>query len=271
MSTMSVKTGIKDFSSSSQGTLKNEKVPESVQREIRDNYGDGKSLGDVLNRVANSNWEDQNQRLKGVGNNQLNRDAFFQLMIAQMKNQDPTEPIKSHDMAAQLAQFSSLEKMGNIDETLIEMKSKSEPVERMQVLGFIGKTVQGDSSQIYHDHHQSKHDFQFHLPKGAEDVRIHVKDRDGQTLRSYNMKHLEEGGHQVSWNGRNGQGLMVPPGYYQFAIEAKTSEGNQLHVDTAFSGKVTGINYTEKGPVLLVGNKSVRLNEVRKIGQGPTL
>src|SRR4051812_35234670 len=73
-----------------------------------------KPLGDIANQIVDPNWVDS-EKTKRVGNNELNKDAFFKLMLAQMKNQDPTSPLQSHEMAAQLAQFTSLEKLSNIN------------------------------------------------------------------------------------------------------------------------------------------------------------
>jgi flagellar basal-body rod modification protein FlgD len=63
-----------------------------------------------------------------------------------MKNQDPTNPLKSHEMAAQLANFSSLEQMQNMNSTLTELKNGQKPSENYQALNLIGKAVAGDSS-----------------------------------------------------------------------------------------------------------------------------
>ena len=54
----------------------------------------------VLNKAADKNWVDDNKRVAGHGNDKMDKDAFFKLMIAQLKNQDPMNPLKNHEMAA---------------------------------------------------------------------------------------------------------------------------------------------------------------------------
>ena len=65
-------------------------------------------LSAVLNKAADANYVDDGKRIKGRGNPNLDKDAFFKLMLTQLKQQDPMNPLKNHEMAAQLAQFSTL-------------------------------------------------------------------------------------------------------------------------------------------------------------------
>ncbi len=55
------------------------------------------------------------------GNDSLDKGAFMQLLVAQMKNQDPTEPTSNEEFIAQLAQFSSLEEMQGVNENLVAL------------------------------------------------------------------------------------------------------------------------------------------------------
>ena len=80
-------------------------------------------VGQVLNRLSDPNYVDPNQKVRGTGSNSMDKDAFFKLMLTQLKYQDPTNPMKNHEMAAQLAQFSGLEQMSNMNSTLSEIKN----------------------------------------------------------------------------------------------------------------------------------------------------
>ena len=54
------------------------------------------NVGEVLNKIADPNWTDPAKKVRAVGSDKLDKDAFFKLMLAQLKNQDPTNPLKSH-------------------------------------------------------------------------------------------------------------------------------------------------------------------------------
>ena len=224
----------------------------------------GEDVGAVLNKVADPNWIDPSKKMRAVGNNQLDKDAFFKLMLAQMKNQDPTNPMKSHEMAAQLANFSGLEQMQNMNTTLTEMKNANKPAEQFQALSLIGRSVAGDSTDLVRGKDDRDHDFKFEIP-GDADVTIKVRNPDGQIVRTYDLKNLKKGDNSITWNGQDDNGRTMPPGNYQFIAEAKTAQGQKLSVKTAFDGLITGVNFTPDGPVLLVGKQTVRLRDVRKI------
>jgi len=268
MSTMGVKLGTKAFGDI-QGTtptadMNNQPKNLSVgdqQKAFGDQNG---NVGDYLNKLADPNWVDPAKKMRTTGNDKLDKDAFFKLMIAQMKNQDPTNPLKSHEMAAQLANFSSLEQMQNMNASLNDLKNGMKPQENYQALNLIGKAVSGDSSKVTRNVNDKEHEFKFNLPMDTTEANIKVYNADGEVVRSYDLKGLKKGDNKITWNGQNDKGQNQNPGDYRFAIEAKAGE-KKIAVKTDFDGVITGINYTQEGPVLMVGNQSIKMRDVRKI------
>jgi flagellar basal-body rod modification protein FlgD len=223
------------------------------------------NVGDLLNKVSDPNWVDPSKKMRTVGNDKLDKDAFFKLMLAQMKNQDPTNPLKSHEMAAQLASFSSLEQMQNMNTTLTDLKNGQKPTEQFQVLNLLGKAVAGDSAKIVRAKGDKSHEFVFTLPAVAKEAEIRVKNADGELVKSYKLNNLKQGENRLPWNGQNETGTTVPEGEYQFFIDAKNEQGQKMAIKTEFEGQISGVNYTPEGPVLLIGNQSIRLRDVKKI------
>ncbi|WP_413288999.1 flagellar hook assembly protein FlgD [Bdellovibrio sp. HCB337] len=265
MGTMGVKLGTKAFGDI-QGSVPSSEINNKTNNlSVGDQakFGD-QSVGDVLNKLADPNWVDPAKKLRTVGNDKLDKDAFFKLMIAQMKNQDPTNPLKSHEMAAQLANFSGLEQMQNMNSTLTEMKNAQRPQENYQALNLIGKAVAGDSSKVARSQGDREHEFKFNLPMDTTDVNVKVFNAEGEVIRSYDMKNLKKGENKITWNGQDDKGTTQHPGEYRFAVEAKAGD-KKVAVKTEFEGVISGINYTNEGPVLLVGNQSIRMRDVRKI------
>ena len=225
----------------------------------------GQEVGDVLNKIADPNYVDPLKKVRAVGNDKLDKDAFMKLMLAQMKNQDPTNPLKSHEMAAQLAQFSSVEQMQNMNNTLTDMAKAQKPSEGFQALNFIGKSVSGDSAKLVRAKGDKDHEFNFALPADAADVEVKVRNSDGEIVRKVALHGLKQGQNSWTWNGKNEIGNASPVGEYSFIIEAKTAAGKKLAVKTDFNGMISGINYTAEGPVLLVGTQTVKIKDVRRI------
>ncbi|WP_374000721.1 flagellar hook assembly protein FlgD [Bdellovibrio bacteriovorus] len=225
----------------------------------------GENVGEVLNKIVDANWTDPSKKVRTAGNPSLDKDAFFKLMLTQMKNQDPTNPLKSHEMAAQLASFSSLEQMQNMNKSLDEMKNGQKPSENFQALNLIGKAVAGDSSKVVRGVNDKEHDFKFNLPMDASEVTVKVRDTEGNIVRTYNLKSLKQGANKLTWNGEDEKAMKALPGEYQFIAEAKTADGKKLGIKTDFDGMITGVSYSNEGPVLHVGNQAIRFSDVKKI------
>lgn len=263
MAVMGLKNGVKSFSESPQNEINRGDRTQAMTAQDLAQLG-GENIGDVLNKVADPNWVDPSKKMRAVGNDKLDKDAFMKLMLAQMKNQDPTNPMQSHEMAAQLAQFSSVEQLGNINDSLNELKQAQKPAESFQALNFIGKAVAGDSAKIARVRGDKSHDVSFKLPSDASDVTIKVKNPNGDLIRTVALKNQKAGDNAWTWNGLDENGKAAPAGDYSLFFEAKAGD-KKLSVQTAFEGMITGVNYTSEGPVLLVGTQSVKLKDVKKI------
>jgi len=261
---MNSKLGVNAFGATqTKPTSSNASQAQLTEADLKKLGGD--NVGDVLNKVADPNWVDPSKKMRTVGNDKLDKDAFFKLMLAQMKNQDPTNPLKSHEMAAQLASFSSLEQMQNMNTTLTEIKGGQKPTEQFQVLNLLGKAVAGDSSKILRNPGDKSHEFTFNLPMAAKEADIRVRNADGEVVKTYKLTGLKEGENRLPWNGQDEKGNATPAGEYQFFIEAKNEQGTKMAIKTEFEGQITGVNYAPEGPVLLIGNQAIRLRDVKKI------
>lgn len=222
-------------------------------------------LGAVLNKASNPNWVDPSKKVKGVGNSQLDKDAFFKLMLTQLKNQDPTNPLKNHEMAAQLAQFSTLEQMSNMNTTLTKIEGKNKDPEAFQALNLIGKTVAGDSSKVTRSQFDDNHDFNFNLPQDAADAKIKVTNAKNEVVREYKLNNLKAGANKISWNGMGDKGDKQPVGEYMFQIEATGANGQKQQVQTEFKGVISGLSFSPEGPILQVGKQTIKMRDVRQI------
>lgn len=264
MSTMGLKVGTKNWSDASPSTITKSDGVRNLGTGELSKLG-GENVGEVLNRMADPNWVDPSKKFRAVGNDKLDKDAFMKLMMAQLKNQDPTNPLKSHEMAAQLAQFSSLEQLQNVNTTLESMQAHQKPTETYQSLNFIGKAVAGDSSKVSRAKGDKYHDFTFTTPEKAALTTIQVKDEKGEVVRKVELRDLKAGANAWTWNGQNDNGQTVPAGEYRFVIEAKNEFDKKMEIKTDFEGIISGVNYTPEGPVLLIGNQAVKLKDVRQI------
>lgn len=265
---ISVKGGTQTFSNAAQSpSFKSDNTQTMSADEQKKFYGD-RNLGEVLNQVADPNWVDPS-KMRKVGGDSMGKDGFLKLFLAQLKNQDPTNPMKGHDLAAQLAQFTSLEKLNNIDDGIQSMnKAKTDGKSDFQVLNLIGKSVAGDSSKVFRSDLEETHDIRFRLPKEAARVKMEIVDAENKVIRTIEHHNVNSGANTISWNGINEDGQPSRVGAYQVKLQAFGGNGEKLAAFTKFEGKITGVNFTQDGTVLMVGDQAIRMQDIKKIYDG---
>ena len=264
MSTMGAKLGTKTWSEKPVKAEMSQTDVTNLTPDQKQKIG-AEDLNAVLNKAADKDWVDPSKKVAGHGNSNMDKDAFFRLMLAQLKNQDPMNPLKNHEMAAQLAQFSSLEQMSNMNTTLTKMEGKNSQPENFQALNLIGKTVAGDSSRVVRSKFDKAHDFNFNLPQDASEANVKLMSAKGELVREYKMTNLKSGANKISWNGKNEGGIEQAAGEFFFQVEAKNNNGNKIPVKTEFQGVISGLSFSAEGPILQVGSQTIKMKDVRQI------
>ena len=194
---------------------------------------------------------------------ELGRDQFLTLLVAQLKNQDPLNPMESADFTAQLAQFSSLEQLFGMNESLKDIQEALAAQESGDVLGYIGRSVKTFDSSIF-------------IKDGTMDSNVYdLQDRAEVTISIYNDQGLEirriyagwkdAGDHDLIWDGKDNRGDTVGDGIYTFELEAMDEEGFIVPYDTYLAGEVTGVTYQSGIAYLMIGNKLVAPENVIEV------
>ena len=268
---MSISRQTQNWSKSPQEqSLGNEKK-EVLSADEKQKYFNNEDVGEVLNKAADANWVDPEKKIRAVGNNSLDKDAFLKLLLTQMKNQDPTNPLKSHEMSAQLAQFTSLEKLTNIDESIKGLRKEQQPTQNFESLNLIGKMVSGDSSKVLRMEPSQTHTLRFQLKNDAAKVKVEIKDADANVIRTLEFNNLKAGRNEVTWNGQLEDGTPARVGEYQLNIYARNSFGKKVWAETRFEGMIDGLTFTPTGPLLQVGRQQIRMSDVEKIVAAPQI
>lgn len=210
------------------------------------------------------------RRLSGKkGRNEMGKDDFVKLMSAQLKHQDPLSPLKNEEMAAQLAQFSALEQMMNVNQNLEKMTAAQQPQENVLAASLIGKRVQTDTSRFQFAKGQQP-EIKFDLPSAAESVNIAVLNAKGETVREIEIGAAAKGPQAIRWDGKNGKNQEQAVGEYTFRISATGEGGKPMMVGTSTSGLVSGVVFEGGKAMLLVDDKKIALDTVGRIeADGP--
>jgi len=152
-------------------------------------------------------------------NDALGRDQFLTLLVAQLKHQDPLNPLDGTDFTAQLAQFSSLEQQFAMNENLEAIQDSLMAQESGNVLDYIGKTVKTNGNVIFAK--DGNPDSGAYTLEEPADVTIRIYDDQGLGVRRIYAGWQDAGEHSMGWDGRNDAGEGMAPGIYFYRVETE--------------------------------------------------
>ena len=185
----------------------------------------------------------------------LDMNSFLTMFTTQLKYQDPTNPLESYELAAQLAQFSSVEKLTSIESSMSEIKSYLAALNNAQMTQAVGKDVTGSSNIIQVTDNQTTK-AALDLDVDAAQVTARIISQSGETVRTLALGELASGEHDLKWDGRNDAGQKVASGIYAFEIEALGSDGNSLDAEPLVTGRAYALRMVDGNPYLVLDNEN---------------
>lgn len=200
-----------------------------------------------------------------TGGASMGQDDFLKLLVAQMRNQDPTNPMQSQEMAAQLAQFSSLNQLIGMNATLASQAQASQTIADAVNLNTatatLGRTVMAFGNQVAVGADTAP---EVTVDVGGTGGRATVTlfDAHGYPVASDRVGVIG-GGLQTIALGPNASAL--PPGAYTYQVTFDGVSGSAAQVTTYTVGTVDSLQATSSGPVLTAGPLSIPLSSVSAI------
>ena len=190
-------------------------------------------------------------------------DRFLALLVAQMKNQDPLNPLDNAQVTSQMAQLSTVKGIEDMNSTLEALAASMGVNQMAQAANLIGHgvLVPGDSISPA----QNEDVMGFELKRPADQVTIDIHDAGGNVVRSLNLGPREDGVSALAWDGLTNAGTPAPAGQYRFSVNAV--QGGQPVSSTALHlGLVNSVSQDSQGVQLnLAGSKNVSYADVRQI------
>ena len=226
-----------------------------------------------MNDVQSLNSQQQIQKLLNTtGPEQLDsnkealgKDAFLRLMITQLNNQDPLSPQDNSEFVAQLAQFSTVEGIGNLNNSFSSFASNMSSSQALQASSLVGRNVQVKTNVAGFNGTNSVKGF-VDLPAATGQVDVSVFSPSGDLVKVIPMGTLAAGDHTFSWNGLDENGAAVPAGNYSVRADALI-DGDMTQIDTYVGVNVDSVTLAAGGDVSLnlsgIGN--VPLSQIRTI------
>jgi flagellar basal-body rod modification protein FlgD len=191
------------------------------------------------------------------------QDAFLKLLVTQMQNQDPLNPMDNAQMTSQIAQLNTVQGINKLNTSVAALQTQLQASQNLQSTSFIGRTVLAPGSNISLTNGTAQ--MGVDLADVTDSTMIQVKDASGIVVRTFSMGPGVAGLNQITWDGKNDAGQTLPDGKYKFAVAA-TNNNQQVQASALTYGLVNSVSMSSTGVKLntnLLGD--VDVNSVRLV------
>jgi len=185
----------------------------------------------------------------------LGKDDFLNLLVAQLKNQDPLKPMDSSSFVAELAQFSQLEQSSNQSALLQKSLDAQSASLQYSLLPLVGRDVSIQGAVIQLGTTPATLDYS--LGQDAASVSLSILNASNQVIRAGTLGPQGAGAQHVVWDGQDQNGTAMPPGTYTYAITAFDAKNQAVPVTTTSRLTVSGIRLDGSQPMLASGDLTI--------------
>lgn len=191
------------------------------------------------------------------------QDRFLTLLVTQMKNQDPLNPMDNAQVTSQLAQLSTVTGIEKLNASVSTMSGNFQAAQNLQAANMIGHGVIAPGSNIALE--DGKSVFALELPQAADKVEILIKDASGATVRKLHLDVMPSGLNTMTWDGKTDSGDVAANGVYKFEVNASSGD-TKLDATTLSFGLVSSVTSGPQGAKLSVLNiGDITMADVRQI------
>ncbi|MDD0843891.1 flagellar hook assembly protein FlgD [Pseudomonas sp. Gutcm_11s] len=201
-------------------------------------------------------------------NKELGKNQFLELLVAQLNNQNPLEPQENGEFIAQLAQFSQVEGIEQLNSSMESLLSGYQSSQALQASSLVGRKVIIPTEKAVVDTSETFKG-SLVLPVTSSNVYVNVYDSAGKAVSRVNLGQQSAGNVSFMWDGKDSSGNLLPPGTYKFEAQATYSDGTK-GLYTLLPANVDSVTLGQNGGELmlnLAGLGSVALSQVQIIGQ----
>lgn len=197
----------------------------------------------------------------GAANVADNFNSFLQILTTQLKNQNPLEPLDTHQFTQQLVQFSSVEqavKQNDQLETLNKLISASLSA---NAVSYIDSqiTASGTVNQL----RNGKAEWIIDAGR-AGTANVTIKDAGGNIVREETLE-VKAGANPFTWDGTSTGGSALPDGQYSISVTGEDINGENISLETRLKARVDAVDFSTGEPVLLIGDMQVPMSLVESV------
>lgn len=190
-------------------------------------------------------------------------DRFLKLLVTQLKNQDPLNPMDNAEITSQMAQISTVSGIDKLNSTMQAMATAFSANQSLEATAMVGHRVLVPGSTLQLQNGAATGGLE--LLQAADRVSISIKDGSGQVVHRVDLGPQPAGVVSFQWDGVVDSGASAAPGSYSFAVEAAQG-GKKIDATALALGLVGGVMQGKTGVLLNVnGMGAVALSDVKQV------
>ena len=197
----------------------------------------------------------------------LDKNDFMLMLVAQLKNQDPLNPQDSSAFVAQLAQITQVEQTYNVNANLERLMAAQNSANSLSAVSLIGKVVSAQGSQVALTS-GTPSTLNFTLPSAATQVKVEIRDANGNIVRTLTQGATETGAGNIAWDGKDDNNNTLVSGKYSFSVSGTDASGQTIQGTSMIQGQVSGVRLAGSTLVLTVNGLDVPLASVLEVKGG---
>lgn len=193
------------------------------------------------------------------------------MLVTQMRNQDPMNPLDGADFASQLAQFNSVEQLIGVNNELQVLRQGQDLMSMSMInsmaTSLTGKTVKALSNEVYLSADKTP-EIKYELKNSAEEVEIVIRNSAGAEVRREKLEGIPSGDNSWTWDGLNDNGIQLTDGEYTVEVVA-TNDGSKVPAMVFTEGTVETVRFESNGVFVMVNNIPIPIGNVQEVSNGP--
>ncbi|MDP2255276.1 MAG: flagellar hook assembly protein FlgD [Polaromonas sp.] len=199
-----------------------------------------------------------------AGSSADSEQRFLKLLVTQLNNQDPLNPLDNAQLTSQLAQMSTVSGIEKLNTAFQSLLAQSGSSQVLQSASLIGRTVLVPGKELALAQGTNV-PFAVEMPQGAGSVKVTVTNAAGDTVRSYDLGALPQGVKTLSWDGKADGGALVADGSYTVNVVAMSGDSRVTATALTYAN-VASVSQGSAGVSLDLGaSRKASLGEVRLI------
>ena len=185
-----------------------------------------------------------------LGTSNEQQDRFLKLLVTQLKNQDPLNPMDNAEMTTQMAQMSQLQGIEKLNATLESLATSLNASQAVQAASLVGHEVMASGNKIQLAGGTARAGVD--LAQAADSLQVSIIDGSGKVIDTVDLGAQPQGVVQLLWDGTTDSGATAVDGSYAFSVNA-TAKGTQVSADPLMVGHVFGVATGKNGATLDMG------------------